>query len=158
MFESSSKSRKSWNGRQMVWQCIPNIWSNRWKWFGGNHGGFAWRNTYWKRRRRSECSRRNISWDERWKIGWLLKLEHSESTRSNFETNSVANRKPMQIRKDKCDVAEPRFLGDNSSKSILETLNASQIWNGCASLRLRWWKSLDAHSSTNSLKPLTENV
>ena len=29
MFESSSKNRKSWNGRQMVWQCIPNIWSNR---------------------------------------------------------------------------------------------------------------------------------
>ena len=25
MFESSSKSRKSWNGRQMVWQSIPNI-------------------------------------------------------------------------------------------------------------------------------------
>ena len=25
MFESSSKSRKSWNGRQMIWQCIPNI-------------------------------------------------------------------------------------------------------------------------------------
>ena len=25
MFESSSKSRKSWNGRQMVWQCIPSI-------------------------------------------------------------------------------------------------------------------------------------
>ena len=25
MFESSSKNRKSWNGRQMVWQCIPNI-------------------------------------------------------------------------------------------------------------------------------------
>ena len=39
----------------------------------------------------------------------------------------------MQIRKDRCDVAEPRFLCDNSSKSILDTLKASQIWNGCAS-------------------------
>ena len=28
MFESSSKNRKSWNGRQMVWQWIPNTWSN----------------------------------------------------------------------------------------------------------------------------------
>ena len=29
MFESSSKSRKSCNRRQKIWQCIPNIWSNR---------------------------------------------------------------------------------------------------------------------------------
>ena len=61
---------------------------------------------------------------------WLLKLEHSESNRSNFETNSVANREPMQIRKDRSDLAEPRFLCDNSSKRILDTLKASQIWNG----------------------------
>ena len=94
---------------------------------------FTWRNAYWERRRRAECSLRHISWDERWKIGWLLRLEHSKSKRCNFETNSVAKRKPMQIRKDRCDVAEPRFLCDNSSKSILETLKASQIWNGCAS-------------------------
>ena len=39
----------------------------------------------------------------------------------------------MQIRKDRCDVAEPRFLCDNSSKSNLDTLKASQILNGCAS-------------------------
>ena len=37
-------------------------------------------------------------------------------------TNSVVNQKPMQIRKDRCDVAEPRFLCDNSSKSILDML------------------------------------
>ena len=121
MFENSSKSRKIWNWRQMIWQCIPNIWSSRWKWFRGCHGGFTWRNAYWERRRRAKWSRRYISWDERWKIGWLLKLEHSVSNRSNFETNSVANQKPMQIRK------------DNSSKSILDTLKVSQIWNGCAS-------------------------
>ena len=130
MFESSSKSRKSCNGRQIVWQSIPGIWSNRWKW--SCHGGFTWRNAYWERRRRAECLRRHISWDERWKIGWLLKLEDSESNRGIFETNSVANRKPMQIRKDRCDVTEPRFLCDNSSKTILDKLKASQIWNGCA--------------------------
>ena len=134
MFESSSKSRKSWNGRQMVWQCIPSIWSNRWK--------MIWKLQWWfyveeriLRKTKKERSGRAGTYlgvrDE--KIGWLLRLEHSESNCSNFETNSVANRKPMQIRKDRCDVAEPRFLCDNSSKSILDTLKASQIWNGCAS-------------------------
>ena len=33
----------------------------------------------------------------------------------------------MQIRKNRCDVAEPRFLCDHSSKSILDTLKASQL-------------------------------
>ena len=82
---------------------------------------------------RAECSRRYIFWDERCKIGWLLKLEYPESNRSDFKANSVANRKPMQIRKNRCDVAEPRFLCDHSSKSILNMLKASEIWNGCAS-------------------------
>ena len=52
MFESSSKNRKSWNGRQMVWQWIPNTWRNRWKWFGSCHGGFTWRNAYQARTQR----------------------------------------------------------------------------------------------------------
>ena len=39
----------------------------------------------------------------------------------------------MQIRENRRNVAEPRFLRDNSSESILNTLKASQIWNGCAS-------------------------
>ena len=39
----------------------------------------------------------------------------------------------MQIRKNTCDASERRFLCDNSSKSILDTLKPSQIWNGCAS-------------------------
>ena len=121
MFESSSKNRKSWNGWQLIWQWVPDIWSNRWKWFGGCNGGFTWGNTDWQSWRRAECSRRYILWDERCKIGWLLKLEHSESNRSDFKANSVANRKPMQIRKNRCDVAEPRFLCDHSSKSILDT-------------------------------------
>ena len=46
---------------------------------------------------------------------------------SNFKANSVANLKPMQIRKNRCDVAEPRFLCDHLSKSILDKLKASQI-------------------------------
>ena len=62
---------------------------------------------------KQSARRRYISWDERGKIGWLLKLEHSESNRSNFETNSVVNRKPMQIRNGRCDVARPGFLCDN---------------------------------------------
>ena len=150
MFESSSKSRKSWNGRQMIWQCIQiffflnlffdysrpqratnkglsqtpqyNPKGKRWKWLRGCHD------------EEKRCLRWYVSWNERCKIGWLLlKLEQSESNHSNFKANSAANRKPMQIRKDRCDATEPRFLCDHSSKSILDTLKASQIWNGCAS-------------------------
>ena len=39
----------------------------------------------------------------------------------------------MQIRENRCDVAEPRFLCDHPSKSVLDTLKASQIWNEFAS-------------------------
>ena len=133
MFESSSKSRKSRNGWQMTWQWVPDIWSNRWKRFGGCDSGFTWGNTYRQNWSRAECSRRYIFWDERCKIGWLLKLEYPEKNRSDFKANSVANRKPMQIRKNRCNVAEPRFLCDHSSESILNMLKASEIWNGCAS-------------------------
>ena len=42
-----------------------------------------------------------------------------EYKRSDFKANSVANRKPMQIRENRCDVAEPRFLCDYPSKSVL---------------------------------------
>ena len=50
------------------------------------------------------------------------------SNRSDFKANSVANRKPMQIREKRCDVAEPRFLCDHLNKSVLDMLKASQIW------------------------------
>ena len=39
----------------------------------------------------------------------------------------------MQIRENRCDVTEARFLCDYPSKSVLDTLKASQIRNGCAS-------------------------
>ena len=102
------------------------IWRLPWWFYVGN--------TYWQRWRKAESSRRYISRDERSKIRWLLKLLHLHvSNRSDFKANSVANRKPMQIRENRCDVAEPRFLCDHPSKSVLDTLKASQIWIGCAS-------------------------
>ena len=64
----------------------------------------------------------HISWDERCQIGWLLKSQHLESNCSNFKANSVANRKLMQIGKNRSNVAEPRFVCDHSSTSILDTL------------------------------------
>ena len=116
MFESSSENRKSWGGRQMVRHCIPDTRSNRWEWFGGCHGGFTCENTYWQSWRRAECSRRYISRDEKSKIGWLLKLQHPVSNRSDFKANSVANRKPMQIGENRCDVAEPRFFATTRAR------------------------------------------
>ena len=46
VFESSSESRKSWDGRKMTRQCIPNSRCDRRKGSRGCHGGFAQRNTY----------------------------------------------------------------------------------------------------------------
>ena len=42
-------------------------------------------------------------------IGWLLELENLESNSSNLEIYSVANRKPMQLRENWCDVAKRNF-------------------------------------------------
>ena len=122
MFESSSTTRKSRNRRQMVWQWIPNTCRATDEndlevamvvLRGRTHmckTKKSWVHKHW-----------HISWDERWKIGWLLSLEHSESNRGNFETNSVANRKPMQIWENGSDVAEPMFLCDNSSDRVFWT-------------------------------------
>ena len=54
-------------------------------------------------------------------------MDH-KSNRSNFKTNSMANGKPMQIRKNRCDATEtePRFFGDQSSKSILDKLKLGE--------------------------------
>ena len=40
-----------------------------------------------------------------------MKLQYFESDSGQFETNSVTDGKPVQIRKNRRDVTEPRFLG-----------------------------------------------
>ena len=44
--------------------------------------------------------------------GMALRLLYLKSNRSNFKANSVANWKPMQIRKNRCVVTEQRYLCD----------------------------------------------
>ena len=39
-----------------------------------------------------------------------VEIINSESNRSNFKANSVANRKPKKIRENRCGVAEPRYI------------------------------------------------
>ena len=60
-------------------------------------------------------------------------VKESNSDNKKILSNSVAKRKPMQIKENRCDVAEPRLLCNHPSKSILDKLKASQIWNKCAS-------------------------
>ena len=135
LFETSSKSRKSWSGRKMVWQWIPNSWCNRWKWFKGCHGSFALRNTYWQGWGRSKWSYRCIPWNEYSEIWSLLRLEHPVSDGSYLEVYSVTNGKPVQLRQNRCDKIKARFLGHNHNacKGILNKLEAGQVGNGCAS-------------------------
>ena len=65
----------------------------------------------------------------------------------------------MQIQKNRCDVAEPRFLGDNSSKSILDTLKASQIRNGCAGQeRVAGIKSLAEYRCSYGFRSLSSKI
>ena len=88
--------------------------------------GSTWRNTNWQRRRRAEGLRWYISWDERCKIEWRLKLQHLESYRSNFKVNSAANWKPMKS--ESTDVTwQNRGFCATTSVSILDTMKASQI-------------------------------
>ena len=115
-FETSSKSRKSWDGWKMTWECIPNIWCDRGKRSRGCHGGFMQRNTYWQRWRWSERSHIRIAWNERSKVGGLLKLQHPVSNGSYLETYSVTNRKPVQLRQNRRDMIEARCLGHNACK------------------------------------------
>ena len=83
--------------------------------------GFSGRNTYWQRRRRS-WSCWHIPWNKGGEIGWLLELQNLESDNSNLEIYSLANRKPMQIRKNGRDVTKRDF-------SV--TTRASVFWTSC---------------------------
>ena len=47
-------------------------------------------------------------------IGRLLELENLESDNSNLEIYSVANRKPMQLRENRCDGAKTRFFSNDT--------------------------------------------
>ena len=89
VFESSSESRKSWDGRKMTRQCIPNFWCDRRKRSRGCHGGFAQRNTYWQGWRRAEWSHRCIAWNECSEVGGLLCLQDRVSDGSYLEIYSA---------------------------------------------------------------------
>ena len=85
VFESSSESRKSWDGRKMTRQCIPNFWCDRRKRCRGCHEGFAERNTYWQGWWGAEWSHRRIAWDECSEVGGLLRLQDRVSDGSYLE-------------------------------------------------------------------------
>ena len=60
-------------------------------------------------------------------------MQYLESDSGNLEIYSVTNRKPVDISKNRCNVAKARFLGNDPSKCVLNKLQASQIRNRCAS-------------------------
>ena len=60
-------------------------------------------------------------------------MQYLESDSSNLETYSVTNRKPVEISKNRRNVAKARFLGNDPSKCVLNKLQASQIRNRRAS-------------------------
>ena len=56
-------------------------------------------------------------------------MQYSESDSSNLETYSVTKRKPVEISKNRRNVAKARFLGNHPRECVLNKLQASQIQN-----------------------------
>ena len=126
VFESSSESRKSWDGRKMTRQCIPNFWCDRRKRSRGCHGGFAQRNTYCQGWRGAEWSHRRIAWNECSEVGGLLRPKNRVSDGSYLEIYSVTNRKPVQFRQNRRDMIKYMSVQGSSEKNQI---------NGCAAAK-----------------------
>ena len=60
-------------------------------------------------------------------------MQYLESDGSNFEIYSVTDREPVEISKNRGNMAKARFLGNDPSKCVLDKLQASQIRNRRAS-------------------------
>jgi hypothetical protein len=60
-------------------------------------------------------------------------MQYLESDGSNFEIYSVTDRKPVEISKNRRNVAKTRLLGNDPSKCVLDKLQTSQIRNRSAS-------------------------
>ena len=83
-------------------------------------------------------------------------MQYLESDSSNLETYSVMNRKPVEISKNRRNVAKARFLGNDPSKCVLNKLQASQIRNRCASKeRFTVIKSRTHYRRSNCLASLS---
>ena len=54
-------------------------------------------------------------------------VQYLESSCSNFEIDSMANREPEQASQNWRNVGVPRLLCNNSSKGVLNHLKASKI-------------------------------
>ena len=71
--------------------------------------------------------RESVSWENFSKVRRLLVVQHLESSGSNFELNSLANREPVQVNQNRCDATVTKFLSNNTGKGILNKLKAGQI-------------------------------
>ena len=60
-------------------------------------------------------------------------MQYLECDGSNFEIYSVTDRKPVEISKNRRNVAKTRLLGNDPSKCVLDKLQTSQIRNRSAS-------------------------
>ena len=60
-------------------------------------------------------------------------MQYLESDGSNLEIYCVTDRKPVEISKNRRNVAKTRLLGNDPSKCVLDKLQTSQIRNRCAS-------------------------
>ena len=86
-------------------------------------------------------------------------MQYPESDISNLVIYSVTNRKPVEISKNRRNVAKARFLGNDPSKCVLNKLQASQIPNRRASKeRVTVVESQTHYRRSNCLASLSGRV
>ena len=132
VLEMPSENRQCQGRGNMGGQLIPDTRCRGWKRFWSGHWCFPQWCRYGYRRGGPEWSWRCVSWKNLNKVQRLLMVQYLESSCGNFEIDSMANREPVQAGQNWRDVAVPRLLCKNSSKGVLDHLNASKIWCGCA--------------------------
>ena len=60
-------------------------------------------------------------------------MQHPESSGSNFELYSQANREPVQVNRNRSDVTVTMFLSCNTGKGLLNKLKVGKFLYRCTS-------------------------
>ena len=132
VFETSSKSRKSWNGRKMGWQCIPNFGATEENDLEVAMEVFL-KGTHIDKDEEDRVIAQvhTMEWVQRGRKAVETVAPCSDG--SYLKIYCVTNGKPVWLRQNRRDMLKARFLGHNTCKGVLNKLEVGQVGNRCAS-------------------------